>query len=57
MARVMDVAYVWDGDIRHYGEALMLACLVKVKKIRKDRDEEYVKNILGVYDPTRPNPS
>lgn len=46
--RMMDVAYIRDGDIVHTGEALLLACLLKAqgKTRRGKREVEKVAQML-----------
>ena len=48
--RVMDIAYYIDkNQVMHTGEALVLACLLKVKKTRIPEAEEELKEVLNVY--------
>ena len=47
--RVMDRAWLRDGEVIHTGEALVLACLMHVKKKRTAKQEEELKEILDVY--------
>ena len=52
--RVMDVAYYIDkNEVMHTGEALVLACLLKVKKTRVPEAEEQLKEVLNVYGDTQ----
>jgi hypothetical protein len=48
--RVMDRGYFRDGDNIHYGEALVLACLLHVRKDRTAKQEEELKEVLGVFE-------
>lgn len=46
----MDIAYYIDkNQVMHTGEALVLACLLKVKKTRIPEAEEELKEVLNVY--------
>lgn len=46
-ARVMDIAYIRDGDTFHTGEALLLACLLHTKgRGRKSKDMTEVQRIM-----------
>ncbi len=48
--RIMDRAYYRDkNDIEHTGEALVLACLLYVRKGRTSKAEEELKDVLNVY--------
>ena len=47
--RVMDRAWMRDGKNIHHGEALVLACLMHVRKERTVEQEEELKEILDVY--------
>jgi len=47
--RFMDIVWMRDGDIIHTGEAVVLACLLSVKKKRAFKHEEDLKDILNVY--------
>lgn len=47
--RVMDRAWMRDGENIYSGEALVLACLMHVKKKRTAKQEEELKEILDVY--------
>jgi len=48
--RIMDRAYIRDGDTLHTGEALLLACLLHAKgKNRKSDDFKDVQKIM--HDP------
>lgn len=47
--RVMDRAWMRDGKNIHTGEALVLACLMHVRKERTVKQEEELKEILDVY--------
>lgn len=45
--RVMDVAYIRNGNTFHTGEALLLACLVHTKgKSRKGKDFKDVQRLM-----------
>lgn len=45
--RVMDIAYIRDGNTFHTGEALLLACLVNAKgKSRKGKDFADVQRLM-----------
>jgi hypothetical protein len=56
--RVMDRAWMRDGKNVYTGEALVLACLLHVKKQRTAEQEEELKEIMEVYAPSkRKNPS
>ena len=47
-ARVMDIAYIRDGETFHTGEALLLACLLHTKgKSRKSDDFKDVQRLLN----------
>ena len=48
--RVMDRAWMRDGDNIYSGEALVLACLMHVRKERTAKQEEELKKILDVYE-------
>lgn len=50
----MDVAWMRSGDVTYSGEALVLACLLHVKKPsqRTDAHEEEIKEVLKVYGDT-----
>jgi hypothetical protein len=48
--RVMDRAWMRDGENIHSGEALVLACLMHVRKERTAKQEEELKKILDVYE-------
>jgi hypothetical protein len=48
--RVMDRGYFRDGENVHYGEALVLACLLHIKKGRTSKREEELKDVLGIFD-------
>ena len=48
--RVMDRAWMRDGENIHTGEALVLACLMHVRKERTAKQEEELKKILDVYE-------
>jgi hypothetical protein len=48
--RLMDVAWFRDGGNIHTGEALVLACLLHVKKKRTAEQEEQLKEVLGVFE-------
>ncbi len=45
----MDRAWMRDGKNIHTGEALVLACLLHVKKVRSVEQEEELKEVLDVY--------
>ena len=46
-SRIMDNAYIRDGDNIHYGEALLLACLLHAKgKSRESEDMREVQRIM-----------
>lgn len=48
--RVMDIAYIRDGNTVHTGESLLLACLLHAKgKSRKSDDMKEVQRIM--HDP------
>lgn len=47
--RVMDRAWMRDGKNVYTGEALVLACLLHVKKERTQEQEEELKEIMDVY--------
>ena len=47
--RVMDKAYLRDGDVIHRGEALLLALLVHTKGNKKRKAED-VKQIAAMLD-------
>jgi len=47
--RLMDVAFFRDGDNIYYGEAMVLACLLHVKKKRTSKQEEELKQIMKVF--------
>lgn len=47
--RVMDKAYLRDGDVVHRGEALLLALLVHAKGNKK-RNAEDVKQVAKMLD-------
>jgi hypothetical protein len=49
MARIMDMAYLRDGKLEHDKEALMVACLLRVKKRRGYQQEEELKDLLDVF--------
>lgn len=44
--RVMDMAWLRNSNTIYDGEAVVLACLLKVKKRRNHNDEETMKDIL-----------
>jgi hypothetical protein len=48
-SRLMDVAWMRDGKNIHTGEALVLACLLKVRKQRTTKQEEELKEVLDIY--------
>lgn len=45
----MDRAWMRDGSNIHTGEALVLACLLHVRKKRTAKQEEELKEIMNVY--------
>ena len=47
--RLMDRAWLRDGSVIHSGEALVLACLLAVRKERTQRQEEELKEVMDVY--------
>jgi hypothetical protein len=47
--RIMDRAWMRDGSNIHTGEALVLACLLHVRKKRTAKQEEELKEIMNVY--------
>jgi hypothetical protein len=51
--RVMDRAWMRDGNNVYTGEALVLACLLHVKKERTVEQEEELKEIMEVYAPSK----
>jgi hypothetical protein len=52
--RIMDRAYLMDGDITHTGEALLLACLVASKGTTK-RGKQELKDVSQMMkDPNLP---
>lgn len=56
--RVMDVAYLRDGDSEHTGEALVLACLLhaKGKTNRADNEVKKVGEMLNDPNLDKRNP-
>lgn len=45
--RVMDVAYIWDGNLIHTDESVILACLLHAKgRGRQSRDMVDVQRIM-----------
>jgi len=46
----MDMAWMRDGKNIHSGEALVLACLLHVRKGRSAKQEEELKEVLGVFE-------
>jgi hypothetical protein len=48
--RLMDMAWMRDGKNIHSGEALVLACLLHVRKGRTAKQEEELKEVLGVFE-------
>lgn len=51
--RLMDIAWLRDKGNIYSGEALVLACLLHVRKGRTAKQEEQLKEVLGVFE-TRP---
>lgn len=47
--RLMDLAWFRDGKNIYSGEALVLACLLHVQKRRTSKNEEELKEVLGVF--------
>ena len=45
-SRIMDNAYIRDGDTYHTGEALLLACLLHAKG--KNRKSDDFKDVLKI---------
>ncbi len=52
--RLMDRAYYRDKHgLEHTGEALVLACLLYVRKDRTAKAEQELKEVLNVYGDTQ----
>jgi len=52
--RVMDRAYMRDGNTLHTGEALMLACLLHAHGKRGTDDEAFLRKIMKDHNLERP---
>lgn len=50
--RFMDVVWMRDHENIYTGEAVVLACLLALKKERTAKQEEELKEVLGVFDTT-----
>jgi hypothetical protein len=48
--RLMDLAWMRDKGNIYSGEALVLACLLHVRKERTAKQEEELKEVLGVFE-------
>jgi hypothetical protein len=55
--RLMDIAWLRDKENIYSGEALVLACLLHVRKERTAKQEEELKELFDVFETGTPKNS